>query len=77
MYLKNKGILKILKRFMGFIFLDMFCFITFASMVKFSSLAQFEVDCPSHPAVPTFVFLLCQFSKFTNYMIKRFISVTI
>ena len=35
------------------------------SIVKFQSLAQFPIDLFSHPVMPTFVFLLCQFAAFT------------
>ena len=46
---------------MHLIFKDKFKFvhITFVSMAKFHSLAQFQVDHLSYPVMLTLVFLLC------------------
>ena len=50
--------------------------ITLVGMVKFKCLAHFPVDHLAHPAVSSFVLLLCQFAAFACYMIDSFISVT-
>ena len=71
--LKSQRILMRLILWNGFWFVH----IPFGSMVEFQSLAQFPVNHPSSPVVPSFVLLLWDFSVFANYVTNHFVFVSI